>query len=125
MSGEGKADVEIVLSRPQWKMNEPKNKETTKNEGGKEERKHNKTIVGCMLGMYMFENKGQKLFKKDDCLDEVTFYPKNEIIISKQLDCKENGYIIMPCTFKVVVHNNYLKIGSTRRTLYDISDFEQ
>jgi hypothetical protein len=105
LKGEGKATVEIVLSRTQWKMSESKKAEpghaATQELGKKEEKKKAKTIVGTMLGVYIFENKGQRMLKKSECIDDVTFYPKNDIMLTKSLDCKEAGYIIMPCTFEV------------------------
>jgi hypothetical protein len=107
LPGEGKAEVEIVLSRPQWKSSNAVKKEEakgTQSQGLEKEdnKKKTKTIVGTMMGMYMFENKGQKLLKISDCIEEVTFFPKNEIIYNKTFDCNENGYVLMPCTFEVI-----------------------
>lgn len=107
LTGEGKTDVEVVLSRPQWKMSETKKKEVVKDTQGslKDEKKKAKSIVGTMLGLYIFENRGQKILKKSESLEDVIFYPKNEIIKSYSLTCNENGYILMPCTFEVITIN--------------------
>lgn len=99
LNGEGRADVKIVLSRPQWKLGESK-KAGKGQETSAEEKRKAKSVVGTMMGVYIFDNKGQKIFRKSEAREEATFYPKNEIIISKTLECKESGYIIMPCTFE-------------------------
>lgn len=96
LKGEGRADVQISLSRPKWKFGEKK----ADNKSPESEKKKSKTIIGCMLGVYIFENRGQKVLKKSDAKEDVTFYPKNEVVINKTLECKESGYIIMPCTFE-------------------------
>jgi hypothetical protein len=90
--------------------------------GAKEEKKRNKTIVGTMLGLYIFENKGQKILKRSDVKDDVIFYPKNEVILTKALDCKENGYIIMPCTFEVYILLKLL--GFSRRAFHDLCNLQ-
>jgi len=109
IKGEGKADVEIVLSRTQWKLGEGKKPDQgktaaapsgTASHGMVEDKKKPKTIIGTMLGCYIFENRGQKLLKRSDIKEDVIFYPKSEIVLNKTLDCKETGYIIMPCTFE-------------------------
>ncbi len=107
LKGQGKsqAEVELVLSRPQWKLSEAKRGETMKAGGtqdlGKEEKKRPLTIVGTMMGLYIFENKGQKMIRRADIREDVVFYPKNEVIVNKTLECNESGYIVMPCTFEV------------------------
>ena len=106
LKGEGKADVEIVLSRTQWKLGEAKKTETVKpgatmsGQSMGEEKKKAKTIVGTMLGVYIFENRGQKMLKRSDIKEDVLFYPKSEVVLNKSLECKETGYIVMPCTFE-------------------------
>lgn len=108
LKGEGETDVEIILSRPQWKMEIKKEKEekvpvpTQTKEGlkKKEEKKKNKSIVGSMMGLYVFECKRQKGFISQESLIEVKFYPKNEIMEKLTLKYNDSGYVIMPCTFE-------------------------
>ncbi len=107
LKGEGTADVEIVLSRTQWKLGEGKKSgDPVKTAGGATtsdvaaEKKKAKTIIGTMLGVYIFENRGQKVLKSSDAKKEAEFKPKSEIVVPATLECKETGYIIMPCTFE-------------------------
>jgi len=84
MKGDTQSKVKISLSRPEktWVHLTDKNS------------------VGCMIGMYIFENIKIYDVKPSSCLNKIEFVPMHDLTVYLDLQPLPHGYIIMPATFE-------------------------